>query len=207
MSPPSFSLKPNRRVHRHRPAAGDPPPCGASHHGRQSRSPSNPRSLPVASASRRAFPRPRPWPLAPFRHRRRTSGEVPARRRRRARACDHSRRSQPTAQIKRGPPPRSVHREPVDLVHGAGLRPRPPPDQGSTAQIAPSPVHAVAAGHFMKTPLSSLIFCPNPSTFKRSSHLGPVFIVLAPVYLENPTRGPEHPFYDLDLLFLSIITF
>jgi hypothetical protein len=99
-------------VHRHRPAAGDPPPCGASHHGRRSRLPSHLRSLPVAPASRRAFSCSKPWSLAPFSNRRRTSGEAPAGRRRgpawrrrRAHTRDHSRRSQPAAQIKRMKPP------------------------------------------------------------------------------------------------------
>jgi hypothetical protein len=112
VSPPAFSLTPSRRAHRRTPAAGRPPPWTPY----LDRHPLHPCKRVVefarSQASRRHFPRPKPCPLTPFNHRRRTSGEVPARRhrgpawrRRRAHACDHGRRSQPTAQIKRRNPP------------------------------------------------------------------------------------------------------
>jgi hypothetical protein len=188
----------SRRAHRRTPAAGDPPPCGASQHDRRSHLPSHLCSPPVAPASRRASSRPKPWPLAPFCNRRRTSGEVPAGRRRgsawrrrRALTRDHNRRSQPTAQIKRMNPP--LPRSTVDqwtwstaLVYDRARR----PIQDRRHRSPPARSTRCTAGHFMKNPLSSLLFCPNPSTFKRSLHISPVFIVLTPDLLENPTRGP-----------------
>jgi hypothetical protein len=194
---PLFSLTLSRRAHRRTPAAGDPPPCGASQHGRRSRPPSHLRSLPVASTSFRAISRPKPWPLAPISHRRRTSGKVPARRRRgpawrrrRTHAGDRSRRSQPTAQIKRRNPPL------LGPPWTSGLGPR---RRSTTAPAARSKIDGADRAQpgprsgrrpFYENPLNSLILCPNPSTFKRSSHIGPVFIVLTPDLLENPTRGP-----------------
>jgi hypothetical protein len=62
-------------------------------------------------------------------------------------------------------------------------------------------------GKKVKEPPSFFNFTCRSFHLNKPLQFGPKFYVLAPVLLEFHTRGPEHPFYDLDLLFLSIITF
>jgi hypothetical protein len=58
----------------------------------------------------------------------------------------------------------------------------------------------------LKRPPVSYILQAGPSTLKNSYSFVLNFRFKPLSLLEFQTRGPEHPFYDLDLLFLRIIT-
>jgi hypothetical protein len=59
----------------------------------------------------------------------------------------------------------------------------------------------------LKRPLTSFILHVGPPTLKDSYSLVLNFMFEPLALIDFHTRGPEHPFYDLNLLFLSRISF
>jgi hypothetical protein len=168
-------------------------------------------SLPSCAPCRRSPAGDRSPPSAPCRHRRLTH------------PCKHMfkfAKSPPTrrhfphvfswpercfGRRRRPPPPRAA----ALALAGAGSRwigrrwPRSNRPAGQTGHIP------VNWGIKVKEPPSPRFFNFTCRSFhlERPLQFSPKFYVLVPVLLEFHTRGPEHPFYDLDLLFLGIIMF
>jgi hypothetical protein len=92
---------------------------------------------------------------------------------------------------------------------GACMR-RPPSDQSRAAQISPvdqvKRLILVNQASFAKEPLGFSLITSQSFHLQIPLQSSPLLYVLAPIFIRFSTRGPAKPFYDLNLLFLNVIS-